>query len=332
MIDNRCYVVFALFGVVFPVLFVLPTTSNDVRDALSTNCPSTCSCVPFSECDWCATNSHTTTDTRSVTSSSSVVSDDVSCEGCGEASDTGTSKTIRRRSMTSSSQHPVADQSEIIVSCVDAGLIIVPFQLPSLMSTLDLSGNHLRQLDPGFLEFAPTDVDISVSSWQVSGNGSHFNGPRIINLRLRNNRINWVAPGSFRGPSAASIRVLDIGDNRITGIDSGVLVGPITESLEQLDLSGNFIRELSDESFLSLRKLVRLDLRDNLLTELGPGVFRGLLSLRQLVLASNSIQSIDRRTFKPLESLVYIVLKGNPLGEQAIRFQVSTTKYHDAYI
>lgn len=316
----------------------------DGHGSVTTSCPARCTCRPVTEsspCDWCSSTilpsaGASDAGTHASTSSSSSrlsAADNVSCEGCGAAAADGTSADLldgdARRGLSASSRQeplPSTDRPEITVSCADAGLTAVPFELPAATSTLDLAGNQLRQLDPGSLEFAPTEIDsdrdvLAAASTSLS---SDFDGPRLINLRLRNNKIDRIASGSFRSPSAASIRVLDLADNRLTALDHGAFNGPMAESLEQLDLSGNAIGgDLGDGPFSALRRLVKLDLRDNLITELSPGSFRGLTSLRQLVLAGNSIKSIDRRTFKPLEKLVYIVLKGNPIGEQPIRFQAS---------
>lgn len=338
------------FLILFPVLIgiiqsnsdlSLTSASFDIGNesadllAVTSPCPVRCRCAPVTKsppCDWCSSATRSAADSDadassdlSPTSSShrslAAAADDVSCEGCGSSLHEG-----RHRSVTSQQPRPSIDRPEVTVSCTDAGLSAVPFELPLLTSTLDLAGNLLRRLDPGFLEFAPPSDQISLAAVVNASTGvdllERFDGPRLINLRLRNNRIDRISSGSFRGPSAASVRVLDLADNRLTSIEHGMFSGPIAESLQQLDLSGNVISELGNGPFSALKHLIKLDLRDNFIGELEPSTFRGLSELRQLVLTGNSIRTIDRRTFKPLEKLVYIVLKGNPIGNQPIRFQV----------
>ena len=164
------------------------------------------------------------------------------CEGCGQPTENfaeisaSENSVIGDRQPTSDFEDVATRTKAFTVSCIGAGLHSAPLTLPASTSTLDLAGNLIRKIDVSFMEFS--------ENFRVRPNnhGSGYIGPpRLVNVRLRGNGVESIAPGSFGSRSASTIRVLDLSDNRLNSVHPGVFAGPISQSLIVLDLSNNRI-------------------------------------------------------------------------------------------
>ncbi len=182
------------------------------------------------------------------------------------------------------------------VQCQNAGFDSIPRNLPSLTSTLDLTGNRIHTLSPSSLA-----------------------GLRnVVNLKLKENQIQVIHDGAFF--SLDSLQTLDLSSNQLTTLSEHMFQGAV--SLLHLDLSNNQLSEI-DGGFAKMYELSRLDLHNNRITEITQFTFRDLRSLRYILLAHNRIHTIDRKAFKNLEKLMYLVLEGNPIGDIP-RFQFNS--------
>lgn len=287
---------------------------------IDTSCPVDCWCVQLSPdadppCSWCISD---LLYGNAEPQAADADQDAVLCEGC-DGGDTGG---VDPRGVTTPSWQQLRPEEQLMVTCSEK--TAVPFELPVSTTVLDLSDNRLTALEAGFLEFAPTkyvdtvgedDLDRGKTELEV------FDGPRLSNLRLRANMIDCIANGSFRGPSAATIRLLDLSGNQLSEIPAAL--SALSNTLRSLNLSDNRLTgRLVDGPFNDLWKLTELDLSHNEIDEVKASAFRGLTSLEHLLLAGNRIHVIDSRAFRPLEALINVALNDNPIGHQQIRFQV----------
>lgn len=179
------------------------------------------------------------------------------------------------------------DSTSLVVSCEGSGLSELPVDLSPTVTSLDMTRNHLKFLRPTTL-------------------GAR---PKLVDLKLKENGLEEIAAGAFRG--LTSLRVLDLSENDLTVVDRTTF-GDLS-TLHHLDLSSNQLTEV-DGAFFALRQLSRLDLRQNRLTAVANSTFAGAAALRYLRLDDNRVRHVDGQGFLDLNRLMYFVLKGNPIG------------------
>lgn len=107
---------------------------------------------------------------------------------------------------------------------------------------------------------------------------------QLIELKLKNNKINEIAGDSFDG----------------------------LERLERLDLSSNQIQYLNENLFNSLKTLKALSLRRNQIQLIHPELFRCNLDLLDLILSENDIKTIPSESLIMLKKLTELKVCFNP--------------------
>ena len=182
------------------------------------------------------------------------------------------------------------------VSCADGELQTIPRGLPPSVTTLDLSGNHLRAIH-----------EDSLASLRS-----------VVNLKFTLNEITTIQDGSFK--NLANLQTLDLAENKLKSIHQRTFRG--ANKLLHLDLSSNELDHI-DGAFAEMTVLSRLDMRNNQIKRITQFTFRDLADLRYLLLTDNEITHIDKRAFQNLSKLMYLVLKGNPI-HRVTRFEFNS--------
>ncbi|XP_057245629.1 leucine-rich repeat-containing protein 70 [Malurus melanocephalus] len=217
------------------------------------------------------------------------------------------------------------------VSCRNAGLSSIPWNLPQTTVLVYLSGNNISHVTPnelrGLRKLAALYLDNS--SILYVHPKSFVELPKLCYLHLDNNNIKRLDPGIFEGLSSlrclylqnnhiafvprglfsdlVSVRYLTLQRNRLSVLGSGTFLGMI--SLQTLNLANNKISRISDSAFHHLENLAYLFLEGNNLTLVPSNAIGRLKNLERLSLSHNPIGSIQPFAFKGLNKLRYLSLK-----------------------
>ncbi|XP_066195702.1 leucine-rich repeat-containing protein 70 [Sylvia atricapilla] len=217
------------------------------------------------------------------------------------------------------------------VSCRNAGLSSIPWNLPKTTILVYLSGNNISHVTPndlrGLQKLAALYMDNS-SILHVHPK-AFVELPKLYYLHLSSNNIKRLDPGIFEGLSnlhclylqnnqiaflprglfsdLLSVRYLTLQRNRLSVLGSGTFWGMI--SLQTLNLANNKISRISDSAFHHLENLAYLFLEGNNLTLVPSKAIGKLKNLERLSLSHNPIGSIQPFAFKGLNKLRYLSLK-----------------------
>ncbi|XP_064592347.1 leucine-rich repeat-containing protein 70 [Zonotrichia leucophrys gambelii] len=217
------------------------------------------------------------------------------------------------------------------VSCRNAGLSRIPWNLPKTTILVYLSGNNISHVTPndlrGFLKLAALHMDNS--SILYVHPKAFVELPKLCYLHLNSNHIKRLDPGIFEGLSnlhclylqnnqiaflprglfsdLLSVRYLTLQRNRLSVLGSGTFWGMI--SLQTLNLANNKISRISDAAFHHLENLTYLFLEGNNLPLVPSNAIGRLKNLERLSLSHNPIGSIQSFAFKGLNKLKYLSLK-----------------------
>ncbi|XP_041884209.1 leucine-rich repeat-containing protein 70 [Corvus kubaryi] len=217
------------------------------------------------------------------------------------------------------------------VSCRNAGLSSIPWNLPETTILVYLSGNNISHVTPnglrGLQKLAALYMDNS--SILYVHPKAFMEVPKLCYLHLNNNNIKHLDPGIFEGLSnlhclylqnnqiaflprglfsdLLSVRYLTLQRNRLSVLGSGTFLGMIR--LQTLNLANNKISWISDSAFHHLENLAYLFLEGNNLTLVPSNAIGRLKNLERLSLSHNPIGSIQPFAFKGLNKLRYLSLK-----------------------
>ncbi|NXA58335.1 LRR70 protein, partial [Mohoua ochrocephala] len=217
------------------------------------------------------------------------------------------------------------------VSCRNAGLSSIPWNLPKTAILVYLSGNNISHVTPdglrGLQKLAVLYMDNS--SILYVHPKAFVELPKLCYLHLNNNNIKHLDPGIFEGLSnlhclylqnnqiaflprglfsdLLSVRYLTLQRNRLSVLGSGTFLGMIR--LQTLNLANNKISRISDAAFHHLENLAYLFLEGNNLTLVPSNAIGRLRNLERLSLSHNPIGSIQPFAFKGLNKLRYLSLK-----------------------
>ncbi|XP_039945686.1 leucine-rich repeat-containing protein 70 [Hirundo rustica] len=217
------------------------------------------------------------------------------------------------------------------VSCRNAGLSSIPWNLPKTTILVYLSGNNISHVTPndlrGLQKLAALYMDNS--SILYVHPKAFVELPKLCYLHLNSNNIKRLDPGIFEGLSnlrclylqnnqiaflprglftdLPSVRYLTLQRNRLNVLGSGTFWGMI--SLQTLNLANNKISRISDSAFHHLENLAYLFLEGNNLTLVPSNAIGRLKNLERLSLSHNPIGSIQPFAFKGLNKLRYLSLK-----------------------
>lgn len=173
------------------------------------------------------------------------------------------------------------------VSCRNAGLSSIPWNLPKTAILVYLSGNNISRVTPDDLR------DLQM----------------LAALHMDNSSILYVHPKAF--VELPKLCYLHLNSNNIKRLDPGIFEG--LSNLHCLYLQNNQIAFLPRGLFSDLLSLRYLTLQRNRLSVLGSGTFWGMINLQTLNLANNKISRISDSAFHHLENLAYLLLEGNNL-------------------
>lgn len=178
-----------------------------------------------------------------------------------------------------------------IISCSGCNLSVLPFDLPSYATRLDLSHNALTSL--------PAD-------WISQPFG------RLATLVLSRNSIGQIDVKAFS--VTPHLVHLDLSSNLLTVLNSSMFDG--LKELKELLLFGNQITRIHPGAFSGLQSLLKLYLSGNRLTDLPLGLYMdpgGPLNLTFLDLSSNRLPQVPVQSLLSLTRHGGIYLQGNPL-------------------
>ncbi|XP_061570391.1 amphoterin-induced protein 2-like [Cololabis saira] len=175
-----------------------------------------------------------------------------------------------------------------IISCSGRNLSVVPSDLPSYATRLDLSHNGLRAL-------------------RVDWISQRFE--RLTTLILSKNSISQIEVTTFT--VTPHLLHLDLSFNQLSMLNSSVFIG--LKDLKELLLIGNQIAHINPESFSGLYSLQRLYLSANKLTAFPLELYeepRGPRNLTFLDLSYNKLSVV------PVQSLLYLTRQGGVYLQQ----------------
>ena len=172
------------------------------------------------------------------------------------------------------------------VSCTGHDLLVIPNDLPPMITKLGLQDNQIHSVD------------------NILG---HY--PKLTHLSLAGNRVSQIQGGSFR--NSAQLSFLDLSRNRLSRITAKDLEG--LTALTELGLADNLIEKLEAAAFSGCEYLNNVDLRGNRLSALPADLFLGVRSLQTLYLAENDFKEIPKAAFQGLQHLSILNLNDNQL-------------------
>ncbi|XP_071877610.1 uncharacterized protein [Bombus fervidus] len=147
----------------------------------------------------------------------------------------------------------------------------------------------------------------------------------LTHLHLEYNLISKILPGTFRGLKALTALFLDY--NSLTNIFKGDFDD--LDSLQMLNLQFNEIADIEPGSFDNLSSLRKLNLRRNKLTHITVGIFDKLAKLYDLDLSYNFIDIVDPAAFNSgnIESFHFIHNNLSDINENVVGLSSSTIIY-----
>lgn len=213
---------------------------------------------------------------------------------------------------------------------------------PSQVAGLNLSMNHLRQLNKSAFVLLPHLSALDVSQNQLSTiddaveltklttlNVSHNNLYKFattisdaaatilpIAANNHNNTSASISPDTRTSVSSSSIQLLDLSCNKFNSSRNIVLYN--LNNLQLLDLSCNELTTIDRNLFFNLSQLHNLDLSYNQVSELLANTFVYLTQLQVLNLSNNNISFIQNDTFITMPNLEYLDVSNNFIRADSI--------------
>ncbi|KAK3911654.1 Leucine-rich repeat neuronal protein 2 [Frankliniella fusca] len=198
------------------------------------------------------------------------------------------------------------------ISCEDAGLDVVPFQLNPEASTITLRGNNILSVEytVNFYQHLQ-QLDVSQNRLQSLGSKNFDALERLVSLNVSGNEIAALGKDVFRGLRA--LRVLDLSDNLLEQLERHAFAE--MHDLWELHLRRNRLAAVADGVFDALSNLRVLQLADNQLLAVPSGALSRLTSLRALHLGGNLLEELGARAFSPLRDLAVLELDDNVIAD-----------------
>ncbi len=204
-----------------------------------------------------------------------------------------------------------------VVNCVSQNLRSIPQPLPENITTINVNGNEIRNLNnesfPRPLEHL-TKLYVSGSQVEQLDSMVFKNLPRLRLLDLSNNGILQFSVEAL--PQDNKIEVLNLSKSLYNHSYIGVFADIFKQSLPRvshLDLSNNDLVLLPEGIFTGLSDLTVLDLRNNSLVTIGNETFWNQ-ALKELDLRDNALKVLSNVTLEKLSSIsnLRVRLAGNP--------------------
>ncbi|KAK9960435.1 hypothetical protein ABG768_008290 [Culter alburnus] len=204
-----------------------------------------------------------------------------------------------------------------VVNCVSQNLSSIPQPLPENVTTLNLSGNNIRNLNnesfPRTLEHL-THLYVSGSQVERLDSMVFKNLPNLRLLDFSNNRISEFNVEAL--PQDSKIEVLNLSKSLFNHSYIGVFADLFRRSLPKvshLDLSNNDLMFLPEGIFTDLSNLAVLDMRNNTLVSFSNETFWNR-ALKELDLRDNALKVLPNMTLAGLSLIpdLRVSLAGNP--------------------
>ena len=209
--------------------------------------------------------------------------------------------------------------------------------LSDKVTTIDLSGNNLKELPEGLLDHATNLVNFYIESNYISKIPKNFfkNNKQLDWISFAGNSITEIGADEVSG--LENLRLLDFSSNDIKKVDENALKGLI--KLEQLTFGENVLTDLPENVFkpvensleslslysngfvkipsgiANLVKLKALSMFDNELSDISDFDFSQLVKLDELDLQYNVIKKIGKKAFAKNKNLTSLDLYDNQLTD-----------------
>lgn len=202
---------------------------------------------------------------------------------------------------------------------------------PSQVTGLNLSMNHLRQLNRSAFVLMPHLSALDVSQNQLSTIDDAVELTKLTTLNVSHNNLykfattisDAVAANNHNKTSAStsvvsssSIQLLDLSCNKFNSSRNIVLYN--LNNLQLLDLSCNALTTIDRNLFFNLSQLHNLDLSYNQVSELLANTFVYVTQLQVLNLSNNNISFIQNDTFITMPNLEFLDVSNNFIRADSI--------------
>ncbi len=190
--------------------------------------------------------------------------------------------------------------------------------LSDKVTTIDLSGNNIKELPEGLLDNATNLVNFYIESNYISKIPKNFfqNNKQLDWITFAGNSLTEIGKDEVSG--LENLRLLDFSSNDITKVDEDALKG--LTKLEQLTLGENMLTSLPENVFKPVENcLGSLSLYSNGFTKIPSGIEK-LVKLKSLALFDNELSDISDFDFSHLTKLDELDLQYNVIskvGKQA---------------
>jgi len=195
---------------------------------------------------------------------------------------------------------------EIKAVCEYAGLEIIPHDLPTQLTSLDLSYNNILKLDNVNMYDSLIAFKLTHNNLTTIGQDCFINNKNLQKLELSYNCLTELNHDTFVG--LYSLIALDLSNNEISSIQEDSFAS--MSSLQDLNLGSNQLVQLNHQAFqVSHRNtLHHLDLSHNFFREFPTMALSKLVSLRVLHLGHNNLEYLSDRVFSKFQHLMDLKL------------------------
>lgn len=180
------------------------------------------------------------------------------------------------------------DDVNLIVTCIKAGLEVMPNTLNPRLRTITYKYNN----------FPTVDVSLRFLS-------------KLVSVDLSHNHIVSISDKAFARNSDMNHLKLD--GNKIGHVSNKTFYG--LSNVEVISLRGNAIENLPEHLFKFAPKVQKIDLARNSINSMHAQAFQGILKdhLKILHLENNFLTSVPIEALRPLVGLAELHLSGNPI-------------------
>lgn len=186
-------------------------------------------------------------------------------------------------------------------------------KLPAGITSLDLSGNKIKEIPEGLLDgkTALTDFYIESNYVQDIPEGLFKDASNLNWISFASNKLTSIEKGDFVG--LKNLTILDLTTNEITSIETDSFKD--LTKVEQLGLGTNELSSLPADLLTPMADtLYMLSLYENSFTQI-PKAVEKVTALKDLSVFKNKLTSVDNIDFSKLPALKTLDLKENEITE-----------------
>lgn len=175
------------------------------------------------------------------------------------------------------------------------------FSSATSLKELYLTQNPVRNLSGSFTLKNAKLLDLSHCSLEVISRNIIQEMDALELLILQNNT--YLRSLTL---NSKNLQLLDLSECNLERIPLGSL-----NTVTELRMDKNFLKQLSENSFLNYPNLISLNLSINALSDIHQNAFRGLDNIKRIDLSQNKIGVIDEKLFLPTIMLEELILSHN---------------------